>query len=267
MRTRRRELGLGLVAAGVVVQASVLVLAAGASAEPGNKGTVKIGSVEVDSTDDASSANHPHVGNPFTLSWYGFDAGSHTSTVAFEAQPPSGTSTLPLLIGSAAVTFTASGEGGALNHVETYQLDTTGLTEHEVQGFHVKLTVTGVQGPKHKTFWIKEVQPTESSSPTATPTTESPTPEPTVTPTTESPTPEPTVLPTGTTSPTIEPTVLPTKIVSPSVSPSVLGVKKVRTLPRTGPAATTVMMAVGLGLVLAGVVLVRRGTPRGGHAR
>lgn len=252
---RHRKVGAWLLAGGVLVLQATLVAAftaGSATAVDGNKGTVKIAGVDVDGVVDADDANHPHVQNPFALRWYGYEAGDHTTAVSFEAQPPSGTSTMPILEGRASFAFTASGSGGDLNHTEVYRLDTTGLEEHEVQGFHVKVTVTvpNTQGndTKHKVFWITEPEPTES-----------PTPSPTV---------SPTVSPTETESPTVSPSVLPTRIESPteSVSPSVLGVKRVRRLPRTGPPATAVTAAAGALLVIVGTALLTW-APKGAHQR
>lgn len=252
MRTsRRHRTGVLLVVAGTAVVQGALIasLASGtAGAAPGNNGTIKIGNVDVDSQDDADSANHPHVANPFTVSWFGFDAGTRTTSVSFSAQPPSGNDGMAILDGRAAFTFTASGAGGALDHTETYLLDTTGLEEHPVQGYHVKVTVTVdvAQGndTKSKVFWVTPVEPTQSPTPT---------PSETVTPTPSA---------------TVEPSVLPTRLTrSPSISPSVKGVKIVKTLPKTGPGRTAATVALGSALVLLGVAMVATGHRRGAHQR
>lgn len=76
----------------VAVLAIVLVGSAlAASAAPdraagnGNNGTVKIDLLPVD---DTSPQNQPHVGCPFGVDWYGFDASAAT-TVSFQIWPPS----------------------------------------------------------------------------------------------------------------------------------------------------------------------------------
>lgn len=243
MERRHRTLGTALVLGGaVLVQAAVVAALSSvtAAAAPGNNGTVKISSAEVDSDD----SNHPHVMSPFSVKWYGFDAGTRTTSLSFEAQAPSGDGAVPIVLGRAAFTFEASGEGGALNHTEVYELDLTGLTAQDQQGYHVKLTVTtdGSKGndTKHKVFWLSEPEPTAS------------------------PTPSETVEPSE--SPTIEPSVLPTRLVaSPTISPSVKGVKIVRTLPRTGKPWVPAAAALGAGLVLVGSALLM--SSRGAYAR
>lgn len=244
--TPSRRLGAVVVAAGALTAAWAGVWsAASASAAPGNNGTVKISTVDVDDVNDPDSSNHPHInGTAFTVEWFGFDAGTRTATVLFEAQPPSGTTVVPALTGALSLTFPASGDAGALNHSETYTLDLTGLVEHEVQGYHVKVTVTTDlsegNDTKSKVFWIQGPQPTESPTPTPEPTTASPTPSE-------------------------EPTVLPTVLTqSPSISPSVKGVKIVKGLPHTGSPVAP-LLVTGLGLIGLGIVLLRQ--PRGAHLR
>lgn len=227
------------------------------SAAPGNNGTIKVADVTVDGIDDSDISNHPHLGADFAVRWFGFDAGTRTTTVSFAAQPPSGTGTVPVLAGSTSFTFEGTGTAGALDHTETYRLDTTGLTEQPNQGYHVKVTVTvdGAQGndTKSKTFWVAKAEPTPSPTPTVTPTV--------------TPTETPTETPTATPSESISPSVLPTKIVrSPSVSPSVKGVKIVKRLPRTGPGPVGPLTAAGVALVLVGAALMWR-PASGTHTR
>jgi hypothetical protein len=246
-----RRLGATLIAAGAMTAACAGIWSgASASAAPGNNGTVKISTVDVDDVNDPDSSNHPHIdGTAFTVEWFGFDAGTRTATVLFEAQPPTGTTVVPALTGALALTFAASGDAGVLNHAETYTLDLTGLVAHEVQGYHVKVTVTTdlSQGndTKSKVFWVQGPTPTESPTPTPEPTTASPTPS-------EEPTEEPTVLPTVLTQ-------------TPSISPSVQGVKIVKSLPHTGGGPVAPLVVTGLGLIGLGIVLIRR--PRGAHLR
>lgn len=243
---RHRRLGAWLIAGGVVVAQGALLASAASSANaqaPGNNGTVKIENVDVDSTDDENNANRPHVACPFAVRWYGYDEGTRAFAMSFEAQMPSGTGTVAVLSGPTAGAFGGGGSGDQLDHEEVYELDTTGLTEQENQGFHIKLTVTtdGSQGndTKSKAFWMTAC---------ATEPTESPTPSE---------------------SPTIEPSVLPTVIESsPSVSPSVLGVKIVKppsALPHTGPSTNALIALVGAVLIVTGSGLVYGGRERGAH--
>jgi hypothetical protein len=246
--TRHRSLiAVALVAGGLVVAAAGVATASA----PGNNGTVKVENATVDDLNDELPANHPHVQCPFAIRWYGFDEGTRSATVAFEAQEPSGTGAVTALSGATSLTFTGTGNGDNADHTEVYELDTTGLVAQENQGYHVKVTVTTDSSlgndTKSKVFWMAPcAAPTESPTPTPEPTTPTPTPEPT------------------TESPTVEPTTL---TQSPTVTPSVLGVKIVKHLPFTGrPIGATT--AVGVLLVLAGLgVLATTRVPRGAHQR
>ena len=236
-----RRLGAWLIAGGVVVAQGALVAAmtahASADQPPGNNGTVKVENADIDSLDDESPANHPHVSCPFAVRWYGYDTGTRAFEVAFEAQPPSGNAATAILSGDASGTFEGSGPGNTdPNHQVVYELDTTDLYFQPNQGYHIKMTVTtdGSQGndTKHKTFWMDACAE------------ESPSPTPSVEPTT--PSAEPT---------TESPSVLPTVIESsPSISPSVQGVKIVKppaVLPHTGPSVNTMVAMAGVLLILA----------------
>ena len=250
-----RKLATGLVGGGLLLAQSALIagiMAGSAAADPpGNNGTVKIEEALVDGIDGENNANHPHVSCPFAVRWYGYDTGTQTTEVSFAGQLPSGTSAVPATAGRGSFTFEGHGSGDQVDHTEVYELDTSGLVEHESQGFHVKATITttGSQGndTKSKVFWVDGcVLATESPSPT------------------------PSVTPSETPSPTIEPSVLPTQLESPTVTPSVLGVKIVKpgakptTLPHTGPEWAGPVAALGIGLVFAGVALLSAGR-RGVH--
>ena len=239
-----RRLAAGLVGGGLLLAQSAilagLLTSSATAGPPGNNGTVKIEEVVVDSVDDDNNANHPHVACPFAVRWYGYDEGTRTTNVSFAGQMPSGTSAVPITVGRGDFTFSGHGPGDQLDHTEVYELDLSGLTAQENQGYHVKATITtdGSQGndTKSKVFWVDGCVLA----------TESPTPEPSETET-----------------PSIEPSVLPTEIESPTVTPSVLGVKITKPrLPFTGPAWTGPATWLGAALVLAGVVLLGASRPR-----
>jgi LPXTG-motif cell wall-anchored protein len=132
---------------------------------PGNNGTVKINSQDVDD----GISNEPHVPCDFQVEFFGFDEGQ-TATITFTIHPPSGQGDVLL---SETQTVSDDPAAGGLNDVdEVFQYSGTsfGLDRFEAQpqqGFHVKLTVEseGVPGgKKHKVFWLQCVQPTPSPS-------------------------------------------------------------------------------------------------------
>jgi hypothetical protein len=245
-----RRLAAGLVTAGLVVVVLGSLPGGAATAAPGNNGTVKIENADVDSIDDANEANHPHVACPFAIRWYGFDEGTQDAVVAFAGQEPSGTDAVAALEGATALSFTGGAGGDVLNHTEIYRLDTSGLVAQDVQGFHVKVTVTTTSSlgndTKSKVFWL---------GPCASP---SPSPTPTVSET-------PSETPTPSESATETPSVLPTELTqTPSITPSVLGVKIVKRLPFTGSPSVR-LLAFGASLVLAGAAIAMAGRTRGAH--
>ena len=247
VRRRRMVAATTLLGVGalLMLQAAFATQSAAQEAPPGNNATVKIVDTDIDSLDDANSANHPHVACDFSLRWYGFDEGTRTTSVSYEAQDPSGTGAVAAITGRSSFTFDSPGGGGVLDFSEPYRLDTTGLVEQENQGFHVKVTVTtdGSQGndTKSKVFWLGGC-PAETESPTPSPSPSSETPTPT---------------------PSESASVLPTELTqSPTITPSVLGVKIVKGLPFTGTSHTSALVATGVALVLAGSALLlprRRG--------
>jgi hypothetical protein len=162
---------LGWMGAGGAVAATITGAPAGHNPS-GNNGTVKIDNQPFD---DAPN-NEPHVGCRFQVDFYGYDEGDLNAKVTFVAQSP----TLPagadrtLLTDEVAIgEDDASGGGseGGLDASRTYELDLTGITPHEKQGVHVKLTINaeGSRGAdvKHKVFWVT---PCETPTPTPTPT-------------------------------------------------------------------------------------------------
>jgi hypothetical protein len=153
-----------VLSAGIV---AITQIAGATSNPPGNNGTVKIHDVPLDS----NSHNQPHVGCPFTVTFFGFDEGD-VAEVTFTAWAPTGKGT-PLLTGTVDIGADDKSGGGSpagLDGEQTYTLDFDGIVPHEQQGFHVKLTVTvtspGSETPKfdkYKVFWA---QPCEESSTT-----------------------------------------------------------------------------------------------------
>ena len=150
---------------------------------PGNNGTVKINSQEVDD----GISNEPHVPCDFQVEFFGFDEGQ-TATITFTIHPPSGQGDVLL---SETQTVSDDPAGGGLNDVdEVFQYSGTsfGLDRFEAQpqqGFHVKLTIEseGVPGgKKHKVFWLQC-----APSPTPTPSASTTPPAPTTTSTTAAP--------------------------------------------------------------------------------
>ena len=170
-----------VVGAGLVAGASV------ASADPpGNNGTVKINSQDVDSSEDIS--NVPHVPCEFQVEFFGFDTGQ-TATITFTIHPPSGDGDVLLSENQTVSDDPAAGGLNDVDNVFKYSGTSFGLdrfTANPQQGFHVKLTVLseGVPGGrKHKVFWLKCAPTTPpTSTPPPTPSTKPPTTAPSVSP-------------------------------------------------------------------------------------
>jgi len=169
-----------------VLVLGMVVYVGGATAQedpPGNNGTVKIDGVEFDSHPD----NQPHVGCVFQVDFYGFDEGDLNATVTFETQPPT-TPVTTLLTDTVFIGEDDNSGGGSeagLDASETYDLTAllVGFEPHDIQGFHIKLTVNapGSIGAdtKFKVFWV-----TGCETPPTTTTTSSPPPPPPSTTTT-----------------------------------------------------------------------------------
>jgi LPXTG-motif cell wall-anchored protein len=144
---------------------------------PGNNGTVKINSQDVDSNNDIS--NSPHVPCDFQVEFFGFDK-DQTATITFTIHPPSGDGDVLL---SETKTVSNDDAGGGLNDVDEvfkYSGTNFGLNNfiaQPQQGYHVKLTIesAGVPGGvKHKVFWLQcapaSPSPSASVTPSASPT-------------------------------------------------------------------------------------------------
>jgi len=161
---------LGAATAAVVLAGFALLAPVGAhsSAPPGNNGTVKVDGEEFDKLHD----NDPHVSCTFWIQWYGFDEGTQTSSVTFQAWPPTGNGETLM---DDEVSFSGHGSGNTLDFQKAYDL-TAALatyTPHPKQGFHVKLTIhtTGSIGAdtKHKVFWVGPCEQGTTGGSTPTP--------------------------------------------------------------------------------------------------
>src|SRR5262245_21700564 len=169
-----------LAGATLVSMARLLVAGLGSAvaAPPGNNGTVK---VDGEVFDDLPN-NEPHVGCTFQVDFYGYDEGDLFASVTFTSQPPTTPSGQVVLSESNIFIGEDDNSGGGstagLDASRTYTLDLTGYTPHDIQGFHIKLTIhaDGSIGAdnKHKVFWVTGCGPTTTTPPTTTPPTTTP---------------------------------------------------------------------------------------------
>jgi hypothetical protein len=178
-KVAKRAIGFaGLLTAMLIAAGLAIPQIAGATPNPpGNNGTVKIHDGIQDIALDSNPHNQPHVGCPFTVTFFGFDEGD-VATVTFTSQAPSnkGTQLLPpdtVFIGADDNSGGGSPEG--LDGAKTYALDFDSIVPHEKQGFHVKLRVSvtspGSKTPKFNKFKVFWAQPCEEQSTTTTTTT------------------------------------------------------------------------------------------------
>jgi hypothetical protein len=234
----------GLIAAttGTLLMMSWVILPNAASADPlGNNGTIKVDGIEFDSHPD----NEPHVGCTFQIDFYGYDHGDLFADVTFESQAPTDPSNAALLTDEVFIgedDNSGAGSEAGLDASATYTLDFTGLTPHDIQGFHVKLTIhaDGSQGEdvKYKVFWVTGCGTTTTTT-TTTPTTT----------TTTSPAQTTTTSPAGTTTTTTQsPTVSPTSTKS-TTSKTTTAVVAPTTVRPGGTAFTGVEDVVPLGAI------------------
>jgi hypothetical protein len=236
-----------------VLVLGMVVYVGGATAQegpPGDNGTVKIDGVEFDSHPD----NQPHVGCVFQVDFYGFDEGDLNATVTFETQPPT-TPVTTLLTDTVFIGEDDNSGGGSeagLDASETYDLTAllVGFEPHDIQGFHIKLTVNapGSIGAdtKFKVFWVTgcETPPTTTTTTSSVP---PPPPPPTTTTTTTSSSPPP---PEETTI-TTEAAPLPNENTPPNKgTPSKLAFTGSETIP---------LGIIAFLMFLVGLYLVRRG--------
>jgi hypothetical protein len=169
------------VATAVTVIAGLSLLSNSAFAAPnppGNNGTVKIHETELDS----NPWNQPHVGCPFTVTFFGFDTGD-VAQVEFTAWAPTGKGTTLLTdtVNIGADDNSGGGSSTGFDGEKTYTLNFDGIVPQEQQGFHVKLQVTvtspGSKTPKfnkYKVFWAQPCVSSSSSSSSSTTTTTKP---------------------------------------------------------------------------------------------
>jgi uncharacterized repeat protein (TIGR01451 family) len=124
-----------------------------ATVKGGNNGTIKLDGEPL----SGGHANHPHLACNLNVEFFGFDKGTNTADVVIEAQSPSGSGTVPVANGAPLhFTFTGQGAGGAFDVAKLYTLDTSGLSMHPQQGFHIKWSVSVNGGnAKHKVIWVQ----------------------------------------------------------------------------------------------------------------
>jgi hypothetical protein len=214
---------------------------------PGNNGTIKIDGLPFDDAPD----NEPHPGCTFQVDFYGFDEGSLSADVSFEAiAPTSGgvvrTDEVPIGEDSHA----GGGSEAGLDASRTYDLsgDLAGITPQPKQGWHVKLTIhaDGSQGSdvKHKVFWVSDCAGAAGESVTPPAASGSDTQS-------ESTTDTPAIAPEA------------TDAAAPTPDAEVLGESITRTGASTSPSALARtgiglgLVGVGLGLIAAGVLFLR----------
>ncbi len=256
----RRSGAMLLVVFGVVIMLSSQAWAAdngkGKGKPPGNNGTVKLDGEEF----GPGKGNEPHVGCPFEIDFYNFDADVGDATVTFTLQAPTRRSEGSQVLETDSVPIGEDPAGGSddgddLDATASYTLDFEGVEPHLNQGYHVKLTVNapGSQGAdtKHKVFWTQPCPPTV---PLVIP------PVPPVIPQVTPPTPPVT--------PAVAPTVAGATVTAPAtpaVAPlQVLGITETRpaALPRTGAGLQALLFLGGLSIALAGFAFLAAGAGR-----
>ncbi len=254
---RRRTLTSLLVAFGLVaVVATQAGAASGQGNPPGNNGTIKIDGVAL----QGGQRNEPHVDCEFAVEFFGYDEGNLTASLSFELQAPTRRASGTQVVLTDTVGIGEDPAGGATDQdaSKTYSLDFIGVSPHEQQGYHVKLTVhaQGSQGAdvKHKVFWVEPCATPPTTTVTTTVTT-----VPTTTVTTAATTTVTTAAPT-----TVITTVAPTTVTT--AAPVVAGAvaekaPAVTELPRTGADTVGLTMA-GTVMTLSGLVLRGRPTRR-----
>jgi hypothetical protein len=129
---------------------------------PGNRGVVKIDDVPFDDHPN----NEPHVGCVFEIDLTGFAIGHAPVGITFSAHSPTTRDGDDQVLSTDELSLTPGTHGAGAS--ETYTLDFEGISPHDKQGYHVKLTVdTGQGAGKHKVFWVEGcgTQPTESTTP------------------------------------------------------------------------------------------------------
>jgi hypothetical protein len=178
---KRRTKFLAVATAATFVGALSLLAntAFAASNPPGNNGTVKIHTVEAGDVElDSVEANRPHVGCPYSVSFFGFDEGD-IATVTFTAWSPTpGPDLLTDTFDIGADDNSGGGSSDGFDGAKTYKLDFGSIEPQPQQGFHVKLTVSvtspGSKTPKFnkfKVFWTEPCEEEGGGTTTTTTTT------------------------------------------------------------------------------------------------
>jgi hypothetical protein len=147
---------VGLAGAGLVVGTAGSAWA-GSQAPGGNNGTIKI---EAGPPDD-DKANEPHVTCAAYVEFWGYDQGTQTADLTFDAHAPTAGGT----VYHDTTSWTTPHREGGRHLDKTYgpvdlasAFAKAGIAPAK-QGYHVKLTVhvTGSKGSdvKHKVFWVE----------------------------------------------------------------------------------------------------------------
>ena len=132
----------------------------GASAAPGNNGTVKIDGVAFDDYPN----NEPHPDCFFQVDFYNYEQGNFNASVKFIVQPPTGKD-IVLLTDSVFIGGDAAGGGTDLDGSGTYDLGAVlqAFMAHPQQGYHIKLKVNAPHSigkdTKYKVFWVTRCSP------------------------------------------------------------------------------------------------------------
>ncbi|WP_242624032.1 LPXTG cell wall anchor domain-containing protein [Micromonospora kangleipakensis] len=177
--------------AALTAAAAMACLALGSPAlatDPGGaNGTVKIDGPAY----QLDNRNEPHVTCEFQVEFFNFDKDERASLI-FEAWPPSAPDFHEVKRVTDVLVSDDKASGGSYRNdpdeVFRFSAADLNLTEamaHPKQGYHIKLTVDRQNHPgwteKHKVFWLKPCESTESPSPTPSESessSESPTPTP-----------------------------------------------------------------------------------------
>jgi LPXTG-motif cell wall-anchored protein len=147
------------------------------AADPaGANGTVKIDGPAY----QEDNRNEPHVSCEFQVEFFNFDKGER-ATLIFEAWPPSAPDFHEVKRLENVLVSDDESSGGAYHRDadEVFRFSAAGLNltaamAHPQQGYHIKLTIDRQNHPgwteKHKVFWLKACDSSESPSPSASPT-------------------------------------------------------------------------------------------------
>jgi hypothetical protein len=171
----------GRARAGVLTLGAALTLlgttVAHADDPSGRNGVVKIvGHGDIDRIPE----NNPHQGCTLGIEWYGYDEGDIVSTVEFELWDPTSGSLAYDGAAETQIGEDAASGGRDLDATEWYTFTVTDGEAHDVQGFHLKITVhaPGSRGDetKSKVIWFQdceivqpEPEPETEPSPVAEP--------------------------------------------------------------------------------------------------